>query len=97
MAAKLGAFLGLGELEVDWDLVSSYAGLLGLATVSIYAGAYGSLPRRKWRDPAAKTKEESAEKVDEEDEEDMERMSSGDAWLFPIVSSVLASWGARDG
>jgi len=30
--------------DVDWDLLSSYAGLLGLATFSIYAGAYGSLP-----------------------------------------------------
>lgn len=30
--------------DIDWDLLSSYAGLLGLATFSIYAGAYGSLP-----------------------------------------------------
>ena len=29
---------------VDWDLVSSYGGLLSLATFSIYAGSYGSLP-----------------------------------------------------
>lgn len=29
---------------VDWDLLSSYAGLLGLALFSIYAGAHGSLP-----------------------------------------------------
>ena len=28
---------------MDVDLVSSYAGLLGLAVVSIYAGAFGSL------------------------------------------------------
>lgn len=28
----------------DWDLLSSYAGLLVLATFSIYAGAFGSLP-----------------------------------------------------
>jgi hypothetical protein len=30
--------------DMDWDLLSSYAGLLGLAMFSIYAGAYGSLP-----------------------------------------------------
>lgn len=28
----------------DWGLLSSYAGLLTLATGSIYAGAFGSLP-----------------------------------------------------
>src|SRR5437016_3943445 len=33
-----------GLADVDWDLLSSYAGLLGLATFSIYAGAYASLP-----------------------------------------------------
>ena len=30
--------------DTDWDLLSSYAGLLSLATFSIYAGAFGSLP-----------------------------------------------------
>jgi len=39
----LAAGAGLVE-DVDWDLLSSYAGLLGLATFSIYAGAKGSLP-----------------------------------------------------
>ncbi|KAF8161064.1 peptidase A22B, signal peptide peptidase [Crassisporium funariophilum] len=70
----------------DWDLLSSYGGLLSLAVVSIYAGAYGSLPRPK-QDPK---KEEKAgeEQEDDEDEESMERMSSGDAWLFPIIGSV---------
>ena len=29
---------------MDWDLLSSYAGLLSLATASIYAGSFGSLP-----------------------------------------------------
>ena len=32
--------------NMDWDLLSSYAGLLSLATASIYAGAFGSLPVR---------------------------------------------------
>jgi len=31
---------------VDWDLVSSYAGLLSLATFCVYTGAYGSLSVR---------------------------------------------------
>ena len=28
----------------DWDLLSSYAGLLTLATFSVYTGSFGSLP-----------------------------------------------------
>jgi len=32
------------DTTLDWELVASYAGLLGLAALSIYAGAYGSLP-----------------------------------------------------
>ena len=31
---------------VDWGVLSSYGGLLGMATASIYAGAFGSLPVR---------------------------------------------------
>jgi len=30
--------------KADWDLLSSYAGLLSLAVFSIYAGAHSSLP-----------------------------------------------------
>jgi hypothetical protein len=29
--------------SADWDVLSSYAGLLGLACFSIYCGSYGSL------------------------------------------------------
>jgi len=32
------------DSTTDWDLFSSYAGLLILASGSIYAGAFGSLP-----------------------------------------------------
>jgi hypothetical protein len=38
---------------MDWDLLSSYAGLLSLATVSIYAGAFSSLPVRDSNFPIA--------------------------------------------
>ncbi|KAF8441531.1 signal peptide peptidase-domain-containing protein [Boletus edulis BED1] len=71
---------------IDWDVVSSYAGLLCLASVSIYCGAFGSLPIRPHErtDPT-----KSLLQDDEDDEEDIpDRMSSGDAWLFPIVGSL---------
>jgi hypothetical protein len=34
----------MSDTQSDWDLLSSYAGLLGLACVSIYVGSFGSLP-----------------------------------------------------
>ncbi|PPR07823.1 hypothetical protein CVT24_003100 [Panaeolus cyanescens] len=94
----------MDSVAVDWDLLSSYAGLLGLACFSIYAGAHGSLPS-KWKNGmkgaaalegkgvANEGKEKPEESTegeasDDEDEEDMERMSSEDAWIFPIIGSA---------
>ncbi|EPQ57049.1 hypothetical protein GLOTRDRAFT_73578 [Gloeophyllum trabeum ATCC 11539] len=69
----------------DWDLISSYAGLLALATVSIYAGSHGSLPsKRAVREAGAPEEEE-----DEEEEDITERLSSSDAWMFPITGSAV--------
>ncbi|THH04070.1 hypothetical protein EW146_g10271 [Bondarzewia mesenterica] len=68
---------------MDLDLLSSYAGLLSLAVVSITAGAFGSLPTPKQSGPSTQAIE------DDEDEDDMvERVSSGDAWLFPVMGSA---------
>ena len=30
--------------DLDWDILSSYIGLLALASGSVYVGAFGSLP-----------------------------------------------------
>ena len=35
------------SVRTDWDLISSYAGLLALAASIIYSGSYGSLPVRQ--------------------------------------------------
>ncbi|PPQ67278.1 hypothetical protein CVT25_005862 [Psilocybe cyanescens] len=94
MTARAAAFVEALRLEeVDWDLLSSYAGLLGLATCSIYAGANGSLPRKRLAKGTGteKVKKTEDEDEDDEDEESDERMSSEDAWIFPIVS-LLCSW-----
>ncbi|PCH43861.1 hypothetical protein WOLCODRAFT_138641 [Wolfiporia cocos MD-104 SS10] len=76
------------SITTDWDLLSSYAGLLTLATISIYAGSYGSVtvrrPKAKSGAPAAGADDEG-----EEEEEIPERLSSGDAYLFPIIGSVV--------
>ncbi|KAF8909839.1 peptidase A22B, signal peptide peptidase, partial [Mucidula mucida] len=66
---------------LDWDLFSSYAGLLTLASASIYAGSFGSLPNPK-RKPGEKPLD------DEDDEDEPERVSSEDAWLFPLIGSA---------
>ncbi|KAF8556135.1 hypothetical protein OG21DRAFT_1506922 [Imleria badia] len=72
--------------DTDWDLISSYAGLLCLASVSVYCGAFGSLPPTP-RDRTAP--KQNLLQDDEDEEEDVpDRMSSGDAWLFPIVGSA---------
>ncbi|PBK74406.1 hypothetical protein ARMSODRAFT_952043 [Armillaria solidipes] len=65
--------------DIDWDLLSSYVGLLTLASTSIYLGSFGSLPN---------TKRNEAKEDEEEDEDmDVERVSSEDAWLFPLIGS----------
>ncbi|KAI0341989.1 hypothetical protein BDW22DRAFT_1358101 [Trametopsis cervina] len=78
----------MADKGVDWDLLSSYAGLLSLATLSIYTGSFGSLPsfHPKSKDGKAATKDH--DEADEPDEQP-ERLSSEDAWLFPIIGSVL--------
>lgn len=71
--------------NVDWDLVSADVGLLTLACLSIFAGAFGSLSTH-----GAKSSSGPKSPDDEEDElEDTpERVSSNDAWIFPIIGSV---------
>ncbi|GJJ06307.1 hypothetical protein Clacol_000498 [Clathrus columnatus] len=67
------------------DIYVAYAGLITLATVTIYAGAWGSLPP-----PRKPQKSDKKDIIDDEDEEpDLdERISSSDAYIFPIIASV---------
>lgn len=73
--------------NVDWDLVAADVGLLTLASLSIFAGAFGSLPARGTKSPKSLL---SADEDEDEDEleEIPERVSSNDAWIFPIIGSV---------
>ncbi|KAF8581601.1 hypothetical protein K439DRAFT_1636025 [Ramaria rubella] len=65
------------------DIFLAYAGLLSLATVVIYAGAWGSLPP-----PPKNAASRSANQDEEDDEEDLdERLSSSDAYIFPVLAS----------
>ncbi|KAK7692618.1 hypothetical protein QCA50_004250 [Cerrena zonata] len=73
----------------DWDLLSSFGGLISLALISIYAGAHGSLSTIKdknHRDHAG-----SGSTTDDEDEEEEieDRLSTSEAYLFPVFGSVV--------
>lgn len=103
--------------DTDWDLIASYAGLLCLASVSIYCGAFDSLPVRRfftvppfieprWFEPQVilkpsprdrntnKSLLQDEDEDEDEDEDIPDRVSSGDAWLFPIVSGphIYVRW-----
>ncbi|KAI0645544.1 signal peptide peptidase-domain-containing protein [Trametes meyenii] len=71
----------------DWNLLSSYAGLLSLACGSIYAGSYGSLSARSARVAGVATEKDTEE--EEEEEAEAERLSSEDAYLFPVIGSAV--------
>ncbi|KAG8213665.1 gamma-glutamyltranspeptidase-domain-containing protein [Butyriboletus roseoflavus] len=74
--------------DTDWDLIASYAGLLCLASVSIYCGAFDSLPTSP-RERGAPKQSVLQDDDDDDDEQDItDRLSSSDAWLFPIIGSV---------
>ncbi|KAG7091048.1 hypothetical protein E1B28_010107 [Marasmius oreades] len=74
--------------EIDWDLLSSYAGLLGLACLSIYCGAYGSVGSGKDKEKK-KTEKDEDEDESEDNDEDMEVVSLEDAWWFPVIGSFV--------
>ncbi|CCM05708.1 uncharacterized protein FIBRA_07940 [Fibroporia radiculosa] len=73
--------------QPDWDVISSYVGLLSLATVSIYAGSHGSVTIRKERPTEGQPMLEGGE--DEDEEEIPDRLSASDAYLFPVIGSVV--------
>jgi hypothetical protein len=69
------------------DLAVCYGGLIALACTSVYCGSIGSLPshqRRKHRDGKGKYGDS-----DSEDEVLEEKITTGDAWLFPILGSCM--------
>jgi len=57
-----------------------------LLSLSYATGAYGSLPSPKKH---SRTSKKDAESEDEDEDELPERLSLEDAWLFPIIGSVV--------
>lgn len=73
--------------HVDWGVISSYGGLLSLASVCVFAGAFGSLPSA--RKSTSKPRNGNVLEPDDGEEESIsEQLSSADAWTFPIIGSV---------
>ncbi|KAI0277418.1 signal peptide peptidase-domain-containing protein [Russula aff. rugulosa BPL654] len=69
------------------DLLVAYAGVLTTATISIYAGSYESLPVS----PPSKPKDcaKSSDNDGEDEDDSSTRLTAEDAWLFPLLGSVL--------
>ncbi|KAI9437759.1 signal peptide peptidase-domain-containing protein [Lactarius indigo] len=63
------------------DLLFAYVGIITTATVSIYAGSFGTLSKSQG------PKETSDEDKDEDDSP--LRLTSEDAWTFPVLGSTL--------
>ena len=68
------------------DLAICYGGLIALACTSIYCGSMGSLPYRQ-RHKHGDEKGEYEES--DEDEALEEKITTDDAWLFPILGSCM--------
>lgn len=66
------------------DQLSSYSGLLLLATLSIYAGSSATLPTGSRSQAKGRQNKQY-----EDDDERIERLSSGDAWLFPFMAGCV--------
>ncbi|KAH9931133.1 signal peptide peptidase-domain-containing protein [Epithele typhae] len=77
----------MASAATDWDLISSYAGLLSLACASIYAGSHGSLSVSDFH--KCGLRKPGAAPTEEDEEEETERISSEDAYLFPVIGSVV--------
>jgi minor histocompatibility antigen H13 len=71
---------------MNLDLLSSYVGLLLLASTSVYVGSFGSLPSSHAGTPHAK---ESSESGDDDEPSPLERLTTEDAYIFPILGSAV--------
>ncbi|SCZ88704.1 BZ3500_MvSof-1268-A1-R1_Chr2-1g04582 [Microbotryum saponariae] len=74
----------------------AFGSIIVLATLTIYSASYASLrmPReakRRWRKARGEEDDDEDEDDDEEDEEDevVDRLTAQDAYLFPILGSVV--------
>lgn len=69
------------------DLAVCYGGLVALACTSVYCGSIGSLPFHQPR----KDRDEKGGYEDSDSEDDVleEKITTGDAWLFPVMGSCM--------
>ncbi|CEP08380.1 hypothetical protein [Parasitella parasitica] len=69
----------------------AYGAIITMAVLPIYAGSIGSLKgmKRPANAPKAKKSDNPLEDSEDEDESVSESLSSGDAYLFPIIGSCV--------
>lgn len=75
----------------DLGLYIAYGAIITMAVVPIYAGSLGSIKgmKRPSNAPKAKKSDNPLEDSEDEDESISESLSSGDAYLFPIIGSCV--------
>ncbi|CAO0802556.1 unnamed protein product [Mucor circinelloides] len=75
----------------DIGLYIAYGAIITMAVVPIYAGSLGSIKgmKRPSNAPKAKKSDNPLEDSEDEDESISESLSSGDAYLFPIIGSCV--------
>lgn len=73
----------------DLGLYIAYGVIITMAVIPIYAGSLGSIKGMKRPANASKTKKSDNPLDDSEDEDESvsESLSSGDAYMFPIIGS----------
>ncbi|KAI0320772.1 signal peptide peptidase-domain-containing protein [Amylostereum chailletii] len=69
---------------MDLELFTGYAGLIGVATLSIYAGSYGSLPKRK----QVENVKHPGDDYEDDDDAPTAQLTAEEAWIFPVLGSI---------
>ncbi|KAI9250986.1 signal peptide peptidase-domain-containing protein [Phascolomyces articulosus] len=79
------------EQQQEIGLYIAYGALMTMAFVPIYTGSIASLSGMKRPTNAAKRKKTDSplEDSDDEDEGITESLSSSDAWMFPVMGSIV--------
>lgn len=85
------------DISRDTPRLIAYFSLISLALLPIYFGSFQSLrtptkvlEARRQKKPKGDTEEDDEEEEEDEDEPSVsETLTSSDAWLFPVIGSVV--------
>jgi minor histocompatibility antigen H13 len=75
----------------DLGLYIAYGAIITMAVIPIYTGSLGSIKgmKRPANAPKAKKSDNPLDDSEDEDESISESLSSGDAYMFPVIGSCV--------